>query len=1044
MSEPILISPLLDGFLIGDPISEHNGIRCCPAIHSETNEKFIVKIMSLPASAAQLDAFLLAGAFQSQEAAVDYYQQRTEDYTGELEILQQLSRQEGFLPCEGYQAASSQDHIGFDIYILSQYRRSLERQFSKKEFTHLDALNLGLDICSALTACRRNGYLYVNLKPDNIFVTENGEYKISDLGFVKLNGLKYAAMSDAYLSEYTPPEITDAYSSINETLDVYALGMILYRIYNGGTLPENKEQPLPAPQYADEELSAILLKACSLNPEDRYESPIQMGQMLVSYMQKNGASDTPIVPPAPEPEVLPASETDTDTTADSIPATVEDACEDSVECNENPVSEISEDTAAADENADAPVEVTVTPHEPADSLGENTSDIPAEENILIANEESAPNVSFDDEAMLETAASDVEQETAEEAVTSEECSENNLMDILESHDAFNDEAAQIKAAAVYLELDNAQEPEDSSYDGITDEVSEILSMADSLAETDVPEPAVAPDAPEIALPVPEAPEQTEEETPETELESTEEDNDMNSTVKPRRSHLVRNIIIIILLLLLLAGGALFYQFIVVQTVDRLEVTGVKDQLIVQIESEADENLLTVSCEDKYGKTTVPVYNGVAEFTGLRPNSEYSIQVHIAGVHILQGDIKETHFTPNETTLLSHSVITGNEPGSAILSFTVNGPKSNRWSFTYSTPGYPATTQTFEGNSLTMTDLLPNKTYTGILTPEDDLFITKDIQIEFTASEVIQANNLKITGCSGDKLTVSWDAPESTVVDSWSVRCYSGTNGEHYDQTVTTSKTSHEFKGLKGLNSTESFTVEVTAVGQTMMQKASITANSVTVTKLTADASIDGVVNLKWESTAAPKDGWIISYTVNGSETVMTATSKEKSAVIKPVVPNTEYTFTIQSADEVNTFCDSVSVITKATEDFSIDINNKKITAADLQISLFKQPTTAQWDHTSLKSSDYTNSFAKGDKAGVLIYLKKEYEDSAAAFDATFVITNDKGEIISVASKEAVWNKAWTQNYCIFKIPALPEDAGYYTVTVYLNSQPATQQDFSIA
>ena len=62
MSEPKLISPLLDNFLMGDPISEHNGIRCCPAMDQETEKKYIVKIISLPSSETQLNALLLTGA----------------------------------------------------------------------------------------------------------------------------------------------------------------------------------------------------------------------------------------------------------------------------------------------------------------------------------------------------------------------------------------------------------------------------------------------------------------------------------------------------------------------------------------------------------------------------------------------------------------------------------------------------------------------------------------------------------------------------------------------------------------------------------------------------------------------------------------------------------------------------------------------------------------------------------------------------------------------------------------------------------------------
>ena len=65
LSEPRLISPMLDGFVMGDPISNHDGVRACPAMHLETDKKYIVKIISLPASTAQLDALLMSGAFST-------------------------------------------------------------------------------------------------------------------------------------------------------------------------------------------------------------------------------------------------------------------------------------------------------------------------------------------------------------------------------------------------------------------------------------------------------------------------------------------------------------------------------------------------------------------------------------------------------------------------------------------------------------------------------------------------------------------------------------------------------------------------------------------------------------------------------------------------------------------------------------------------------------------------------------------------------------------------------------------------------------------
>ena len=43
LAETELISPLLDGFAMGNPMSSHDGVRCCPAIKENSDEKYIVK-----------------------------------------------------------------------------------------------------------------------------------------------------------------------------------------------------------------------------------------------------------------------------------------------------------------------------------------------------------------------------------------------------------------------------------------------------------------------------------------------------------------------------------------------------------------------------------------------------------------------------------------------------------------------------------------------------------------------------------------------------------------------------------------------------------------------------------------------------------------------------------------------------------------------------------------------------------------------------------------------------------------------------------------
>ena len=91
MSEPKLISPLLSDHMMGDPISSHHGICCCPAIKKDCDDKYIVKILSIPASQVQLDALLLTGAYATKEAALAYFKELADSVVEEAEALKKLS-----------------------------------------------------------------------------------------------------------------------------------------------------------------------------------------------------------------------------------------------------------------------------------------------------------------------------------------------------------------------------------------------------------------------------------------------------------------------------------------------------------------------------------------------------------------------------------------------------------------------------------------------------------------------------------------------------------------------------------------------------------------------------------------------------------------------------------------------------------------------------------------------------------------------------------------------------------------------------------------
>lgn len=300
MSEHVSISSLGDGYTLGSPISSRLGVNCYPAIDADAR-RFIVKTITVPASQTQLDALLLTGAFPDSASALDYFREQAESISGEAELLQRLSKLEGFLAYNECTLSTPGDNqLGYQVNLVSPFRRSLERYVRTSPVTHLEVVNLGLDLCAALACARRAGYLYVDLKPSNIFISDEKEYKIGDLGFVALDALPFTSMPEKYLSPYTAPELRDPLEIIGGSADTYSVGMILYRLLNNGKLPApNRDwsEPLNAPVNADQEIWEIIMKACAPDPSDRWENPTAMGQALVAYMQRNTIDNIPLTEP---------------------------------------------------------------------------------------------------------------------------------------------------------------------------------------------------------------------------------------------------------------------------------------------------------------------------------------------------------------------------------------------------------------------------------------------------------------------------------------------------------------------------------------------------------------------------------------------------------------------------------------------------------------------------------------------------------------------------------------------------------------------------
>ncbi len=386
MPELKSVSPILDGLMAGQCFSEHDGVQCYPAIRLETGDKYIIKVIRVPSSPVQTEALLLTGAIAGREEATQYYKTLAEEVVADAKKLNELALLEGFAGCEQVQCEPSEDGEGYKIYLLSPYRDSMDMIFRQEQLTHLDAMNMGLDLCAALAACRRAGLLFIDLKPENVFRMENGSYCIGDVGFIHLKSLAYASIPQKYRSSYTAPEMADCFAQINETLDIYALGLLLYQAYNGGTLPFTGNAPelnLAPPMYADYELSEIIMKACAPDPMDRWQDPVQMGQALTCYMQRNSVNAIPIVP-LPAEDAPQEPEEDTDAAEEAfLPDMTEDELQAAIAAEEGDTEQDELRIIAALTAEDsAPVPHSMIPDEPAPSEEETAQMLAQAEELM--------------------------------------------------------------------------------------------------------------------------------------------------------------------------------------------------------------------------------------------------------------------------------------------------------------------------------------------------------------------------------------------------------------------------------------------------------------------------------------------------------------------------------------------------------------------------------------------------------------------------------------------------------------------------------------
>ena len=268
--------------------------------------KAAIKIMTIPESQSEIANARAEG--MDDESITTYFRSFVGDMVQEFALMSKLKGTANIVSYEDHSVTPHTRGIGWDMLIRMELLTPMLTYMGSHAMMRNDVIKLGIDMCKALELCQRYNIIHRDIKPENIFISDSGDYKLGDFGVARTLEKTQGGLSKKGTYTYMAPEVyrDEKYGS---TVDIYSLGIVLYRLLNNNRAPFLPAPPqpithsereralirringelLPPPVNAGTRLSEIVLKACAYDPKDRYTSPMQMRQELeaIQYNRKD-------------------------------------------------------------------------------------------------------------------------------------------------------------------------------------------------------------------------------------------------------------------------------------------------------------------------------------------------------------------------------------------------------------------------------------------------------------------------------------------------------------------------------------------------------------------------------------------------------------------------------------------------------------------------------------------------------------------------------------------------------------------------------------
>ncbi|MDR2751292.1 MAG: serine/threonine protein kinase, partial [Clostridiales bacterium] len=270
-----------------------------------------VKIISIPKDESEYKS---ARAEQSSDESVKlYYDAVIGEFIGEIDTMVKLQGHTNIVGIQDFKVIPHANGIGADILIRMELLKGLIDYAERNPLDENDVARLGVDICKALEVCVKSRIIHRDIKPANIFVNFDGDFKLGDFGIAR-RIQRTSGMSRKGTPYYMAPEVYNG-QDYNESVDIYSLGIVMYRFLNNGRVPflpdfpemvtPNQQDvalskrlnndPLPPLRRVSPALSNIVFKAASFERTARFQSATEMRLAIEAFL--SGRSTAPIPTP---------------------------------------------------------------------------------------------------------------------------------------------------------------------------------------------------------------------------------------------------------------------------------------------------------------------------------------------------------------------------------------------------------------------------------------------------------------------------------------------------------------------------------------------------------------------------------------------------------------------------------------------------------------------------------------------------------------------------------------------------------------------------